>query len=496
MRKKSLYVFMSAVFIAFALFLVGCGSESGNITHGGGVNPIPTPEPTPQGTEVKISGICVYPDGVPIAGVVINNDTGLITDANGHFEATILVYDGQTIIPFARNNFVFDGILLTFDTGGKINTAYDDVLVTGFIPMSADNVKYRVSTPQIIPENKFSNILAISPNGRYLYTSSIFGEFMVYRIDINTMQAVVIAGSGIEGENTGVPGNEAKFYLPSGMTVSPDGTSLYLNDVTLSRVKKITNVDLAETSSDTMVYTIAGNGNSGYSDDCAGNLAEFKSMQGLTISLDGGTLYLCDYGNYCIRKITGVKDATSSTQTYVYTIAGQVGTTGHADDIGSQALFSGPLNAVMASDGTMYIADTSSLRKITGLDTAVTSDDVTVMTIAGSGAVGDNLSFPVQGNEAKFRFVFGLSLSQNENTIFVTDAENHKIKFIKGIKNITSASDTVVDLVAGTGNAGDMNGDGVTAEFYLPSNLQLIKNDSIIYVIDRNNFIRRIVATE
>ena len=487
---KKLFTVMSVIFIVVALFLTGCGSSSNNITHGGDN---PPPPPPPQDITVKINGTCIYPDGVPIVGVTVNENSAIVTDVNGNFEIEVIVKKGQEyLVPFAKEKFIFDGLKLTIDDSG--NPIYDNTVI-GFIPMTK-GAKYRVSTPQITP-NTFTYYIAISPDEKFMYAAN--GQ-QIYRINLNTMQSVVIAGGGTDDSN-GVAGEIAKFTSPRGLVVSPDGTTLYVTDYELNKIKKITNVDTAQTAENTIVYTMAGTGTSGANDNCAGSAAQFRLPQGLAISPDSNILYVCDSQNFCIRKVTGIADAISADNTQVSTIAGQKGIEGQQDGTGNQAKFHQPLSIAVSKDGTtMYVtaantASDSNLRKITGLAPSATAQNVTVTTLAGS-IYGDNTLLPISGDQAIFRSIIGLTLSQDEDTAFITDRNNNKIKVVKNIKNATTASQTTVDLIAGTGIEGNEDGYETTATFNAPIDLQLLNNESVMYVACYNNPIRRIIATE
>ena len=58
-----------------------------------------------------------------------------------------------------------------------------------------------------------------------------------------------------------------------------------------------------------LVHTIAGTGRSGHKD---GMKVEFKNPHGIAISRDGKHLFVADYGNYCVRKISILDGMTST----------------------------------------------------------------------------------------------------------------------------------------------------------------------------------------
>ena len=64
-----------------------------------------------------------------------------------------------------------------------------------------------------------------------------------------------------------------------------------------------------------------------------------------------GNVYVADYGNYTIRKITPAGVVT--------TLAGLAGFTGSDDGTGSAARFYNPYGVATDSSGNVYVADTS-----------------------------------------------------------------------------------------------------------------------------------------
>ena len=104
-----------------------------------------------------------------------------------------------------------------------------------------------------------------------------------------------------------------------------------------------------------MVTTLAGSGTAG-SADGTGSAAQFNYPAGVAVD-SSGTVYVGDQGNQRIRKITSAGVVT--------TLAGS-GTAGFADGTGSAAQFSDPYGVAVDSSGTVYVGDFSNhrIRKI------------------------------------------------------------------------------------------------------------------------------------
>ena len=177
------------------------------------------------------------------------------------------------------------------------------------------------------------------------------------RIRKITAQGVVstLAGSGPSqvqnaGENfADGPAGTALFYYPSGVAVDGQGT-VYVADYQNNRIRKIT--------AQGVVSTVAGS-TGGYTD---GDAAQAKFLYPTGVAVDaGGVLYVTDYGNGCLRRISPAGQ--------VSLFAGSKTTLGYADGPAAASLFSRSVGlAVTTSATAVYVADTNShrIRKISG----------------------------------------------------------------------------------------------------------------------------------
>ena len=251
-----------------------------------------------------------------------------------------------------------------------------------------------------------------------------------HRIRKITTSGVVstLAGSGTPGYTDGT-GTSAKFYSPTGVAVDGAG-NVYVADRSNHRIRKIT--------ASGVVSTLAGSGTSGYTDG-TGTSAKFSSPNG--VAVDGaGNVYVADYFNHRIRKIT--------TSGVVSTLAGSA--SGYADGTGTSAQFSYPTGVAVDGAGNVYVADYNNhrIRKIT------TSG--VVSTLAGSGTPGYTDG---TGTSAKFSSPTGVAVDGAGN-VYVADYNNHRIR------KITASG--VVSTLAGSGKAGYTDGTGTSAKFYYP----------------------------
>ena len=241
-------------------------------------------------------------------------------------------------------------------------------------------------------------------------------------------------------------GTSARFDNPRG-TAAGAGNTLYVADFDNHRIRKVT-IDPANlTAAATQVSTIAGGSTAGNVNDATGTNARFNKPMGLAVSEDETTLYVADSGNHRIRAI----DLAS---TAVTTIAGS-GTPGHADGTGTAAQFNIPSGLAVSGD-TLYVADNVNHR-IRAID--LTSKAVT--TIAGDGTAGHANGV---GTNARFRNPLDIAVSEDKKTLYVADANNHRIRAID------IASGTVRDI-AGDGTLGSTNGIGTAARLTRPTGI-------------------------
>ena len=215
-----------------------------------------------------------------------------------------------------------------------------------------------------------------------------------------------------------------------------------------------------------MVSTLAGSGTAG-SADGTGSAAQLNNPAGVAID-SSGTVYVADWGDYRIRKITSAGVVT--------TLAGS-GTVGFADGTGSAAQFNNPVSVAVDSSGTVYVGDyyNNRVRKITSAGV--------VTTLAGSGVAG---SADGTGSAAQFNYPYGVAVDSS-GTVYVADSFGNRIR------KITSAG--VVTTLAGSGTAGFADGTGSAAQFNYPNGVA-VDSSGTVYVADAgNNRIRKITPS-
>jgi len=157
-----------------------------------------------------------------------------------------------------------------------------------------------------------------------------------------------IAGSGTAGFLDHTTGASAQFNAPRGVAVDASG-NVYVADSSNHRIRRITPAGA--------VSTVAGSSTWGYHDN-TGALAQLRSPESIAVDASGN-IYLSDYQNRCIRLITPAGVVT--------TIAG-TNVSGYVDSpTGSVARFNSPWAIAISSAGDLYIADygNNRIRKVT-----------------------------------------------------------------------------------------------------------------------------------
>lgn len=300
--------------------------------------------------------------------------------------------------------------------------------------------------------------VAIGPQG----TLYVVDEY-THRIRTVSPTGVVqtLAGGGNNwgrngGEFADGQGSEARFRYPQGIAVDAQG-NVYVGDTFNHRIRKISPAGL--------VSTLAGSGPSGYVGydaggyvDGPGSTARFLGPSGVAVDAQG-TVYVADYGNNRIRKI--------SPAGVVSTLAGS-GERGGADGTGNIAQFDSPQGITVDVQGTVYVTEIfgNRVRKITPAGV--------VSTLTGTGEEG-YVDGP--GSMTKFYHPNGIAVDAR-GWVFVADAGNNTIR------RITPAG--VVTTLAGTAMYGRKDGHDYEAQFDKPSGLAM-NAQGVIYVTDYNS---------
>jgi hypothetical protein len=277
-----------------------------------------------------------------------------------------------------------------------------------------------------------------------IYVADLYNN-CIRKIDMLTNTVSTYAGTGVAGYQDGAAVT-AKFNNPTGVYCR--NGNVYVADNLNNRIRVIDGFG--------NVSTVAGNGVGGFANGSV-TTASFYQPKSLYVA-SNGDVYVADYENHCIRKISGGQ---------VTTYAG-TGTAGYQNGSSSNAQFYRPRDITMDAQGNMFVTDLMNnvIRKITSSGT--------VSTFAGSGVAG---SADGTGTLAQFNIPTGIDIDINGD-FYVTDGVGNKVRKV--------SSTGVVTTIAGNGNTGYVDGSPLIAEFDLMQDLCLDANGNI-YIGDRNN---------
>ena len=270
------------------------------------------------------------------------------------------------------------------------------------------------------------------------------------------------AGTNLPTFFSGGAGTTTQLYAPQGVCMAPNGM-LYIADELNYAIRKLnTNTGF--------LTTIAGNGTPGYGGDGGSAInAQFYAPAYLAMD-NSGNIYVADFQDYCIRKITPAGT--------ISTIAG-TGIAGYSGDGGpaTAARLNNPLAVAVDSSGNVYIADQQNMaiRKVT--------PSGIISTIAGNGTPGYS-GDGGPATSAKINAPTGVAVDSAGN-VYIADNQNNRIR------KVSTAG--VITTIAGNGTAGSTGNGGpaTAAELAYPLSVALDKNGNV-YIVDEASDVRKI----
>jgi DNA-binding beta-propeller fold protein YncE len=277
----------------------------------------------------------------------------------------------------------------------------------------------------------------------------------------------LVLGNSATGFLDGV-GPSARFNGPSGAVLSSDNRYLYIADTFNALLRRL-DVQTGE------VRTLLGRPLvQGVVDGDAG-VARLQSPRAITITSDGGLLFLAD-GPTIRRVDVNTLDIT--------TIAGTPGMSGYVDGQGAAVRLGFLLHsfAMGADDRTLYIADRSN-RLLRTCDTQTGA----ITTVAGLRDAGV-LEANVDGIGANARFSGLGGIIRVGNTLYVADTFNHTLRTV----DLTTFQ--VTTRAGIPGSSGIEDGDAGVATFNAPQSLTF--DGTSLYVTSFQGLLRRVRVSD
>ncbi len=274
----------------------------------------------PDGVIGTVAGTGVG-DGGPATSAFLNRPSGVAYDALGN----IYVADSEA---HRIRKVAPDGLITTLAGNGT----------AGFSGDGGPASDAQVASPYAVALDQGGNVY--------------IADSLNYRIRKISLDGTIrtIAGTGTEGL-TGEAGmaTSARIGLATNIAVDQNGT-VYFNDLSANRVRKVTPAGI--------INLVAGNGNETFGGD-GGPATEAQLVPGGIAPDKSGNLYIADGANHRIRKI----DAKG----VISTVAGS-GRAGYTDGSSAAAAeFDTPNDVAVDDAGNLYVADYGNavIRRIT-----------------------------------------------------------------------------------------------------------------------------------
>jgi hypothetical protein len=253
---------------------------------------------------------------------------------------------------------------------------------------------------------------------------------------IGIIQTIAGIGSSVYSGDGGI----ATSAGVSPTSVAVDGLgNYYITDQGNNRIRKV--------DTNGIITTLAGTNSSGFSGD-GGLAVNAKLYTPTSVAVDvWGNLFIADWHNFRIRKI--------STNGIITTVAG-TNSGGFAGDGGLavNAKLSPPNAVAVDGCGNLFIADSGNNR-IRKVDT-----NGFITTVAGTNSAGFSGDGGAATN-ASLNTPYGVAVD-GYNDVFIADSINNRIRMVDAAGNITTVAGN-----GGTGYAGD-GGPAISGNIYNP----------------------------
>jgi sugar lactone lactonase YvrE len=360
------------------------------------------------------SGICVAPSGTSAAGTLYVSDEFASTVSavgSGNAVSVLAGVSGQG----GPGDGTGGAALLSAPTGLAINSS--GIL---FLADSGNSEVRQITAAGVVTTIAGSAALPgeVDDTGaaaRFNYPGAVLADASgnLYVAESAVIRKVTPEGLVTHALSSGVP-----YPIPLGQAFAMDSAGNFYF-AAINTIVMVTPAGVAT--------LVAGNSSNiaGYSDGPAATAA-FNHPTDIAFDATGN-LYISDTGNFVIRKLA--PDGTVST------LAGQQGTPGQADGMGTAAQFTSPGLITVDPTGVLYLVDGNAIRTISAAGV--------VTTLAGSQIAG---SLDGTGAAAQFNGPSGLALASG-GAAYVSDTQNHEVRKV-------TASGVVTTIAGSAGKIG------------------------------------------
>ncbi len=236
-------------------------------------------------------------------------------------------------------------------------------------------------------------------------------NYKIRKID-STGIVSTIAGTGIFGTTNG-PAAIARFGFSCGITVTPDGNTIYVSDYNTHVIRKI-NGGIVTNFAGTIYISGSTNG--------AGITATFNHPLGLCLD-SNNDLYIADEWNHLIRKVThlGIVSTYSGT-----------GLQGSTDGMLLTTSYNFP-NAITADSWNNFFVTDGGNQAIRRINTSTSNVSLYC------GGVGLTGSVDGTGTAARFSNPAGISFNTADQALYICDTDNETIRKVTAVSSIVLA---------------------------------------------------------
>ncbi len=377
----------------------------------------------------------------PLTTVALAGSVGSAGLVNGNGTSAEFNYPSGIALDSSGNLYIADfsnNVIREVTPSGAVTTAYGNG--------TAGSVNESINAPTTA---EFNQPNAIAAFGSTFYVADT-GNDTIRKLSSGNVST--LAGRAGHTGSTNGSGSSARFNSPNGVAVDSSG-NVYVADTSNNLIRKIT--------SGGTVSTLAGSGTAGYLNG-TGTAAEFNSPTGVAVD-SSGNVYVADYGNFVVRKITSAGVVT--------TYAGQDGAAGYQDGLAADSLFQAPIGVWVDGSNNLYVSDSLAATNTgNNLLRRVTPAGV-VSTIAGDPGVTGSANGT--GTAAQFNSL-QFALTNSAGVVYLVDTFNQTVRAAGIAPIITTAP------VAQTATAGQSVTFSVTASGTGPFTYQWLFDGSDI----------------
>ncbi len=257
--------------------------------------------------------------------------------------------------------------------------------------------------------------LTLDADGNLFVADS--GNATIRRISRDGIVSTVAGAAQQFGSNDG-PATEARFTLPTGLAVDPQG-NVVIADAGNARIRKLMRSGVVVT----------------YGGGALGS-PSYSFPTGVAVD-SAGTIFVADYGSHVITRVY-----PDSYQTH----AGIVGNRGLADGVGPEARFFRPAAIAFGPTGDLLVADSGN-RRVRSISSGIPR----VTTLAGSEPIG---AADGTGTAARFSGINAMAADGAGNLLVSDSAQLRNVTPSGHVVTVTNLPGTTLSLTNdGSGNA-------------------------------------------